>query len=59
VERTVALAFLSPDLVRAIAESRLPRGVHSAALADAPMEWSRQWQPHRGLTRSATLWGAV
>jgi hypothetical protein len=52
VERTIALAFLSPDLVRAIAESRLPRGVHSAALADAPMEWSQQWQM-LGLGQSA------
>jgi hypothetical protein len=44
VERTIALAFLAPDLVKAIAEGRLPRGVNATPLADAPIEWSRQWQ---------------
>jgi hypothetical protein len=44
VERTIALAFLAPDLVAAIAEGRLPRGVNATALADAPIEWSKQWQ---------------
>ncbi len=44
VERTIALAFLAPDLVEAIAEGRLPRGVNATALADAPIEWSKQWQ---------------
>jgi hypothetical protein len=44
VERTIALAFLAPDLVKAIAQGRLPRGVNATALADASSEWSKQWQ---------------
>ena len=37
-------AFLAPDLVKAIADGRLPRGVTAKALADAPMLWSAQWR---------------
>jgi site-specific DNA recombinase len=44
VERAIASAFLSPEIVKAAAEGRLPLGVNARALADAPMEWSRQWQ---------------
>ena len=44
VERCIANAFLSPQIVKAAAEGRLPRGVTTRALADAPAEWSRQWQ---------------
>ncbi|MDB5596093.1 MAG: recombinase family protein [Hyphomicrobiales bacterium] len=44
VERMIASAFLSPQIVKAAAEGRLPRGVNARALADAPIEWSRQWQ---------------
>ena len=43
-ERILALAFLSPDLVKAAAEARLPVGVNSKALATAPPEWSQQWR---------------
>jgi DNA invertase Pin-like site-specific DNA recombinase len=43
IERAIAYAFLSPDLVKAIAEGRLPRGASASVLADAPMEWSQQW----------------
>jgi site-specific DNA recombinase len=44
VERAIASAFLAPAIVKAAAEGRLPLGVNARALADAPMEWSRQWQ---------------
>jgi site-specific DNA recombinase len=44
VERTIASAFLSPQIVKAATEGRLPRGVNATALSDAPIEWSRQLQ---------------
>jgi site-specific DNA recombinase len=44
LERMIDYAFLAPDLVKAIAEGRLPRGVSAKALADAPMLWSAQWR---------------
>ena len=39
---TISLAFLSPTLVMAAVEGRLPRGIGVARLRDAPAEWSRQ-----------------
>ena len=44
VERTISLAFLAPDLVRAAVEGRLPRGVGVSRLVDPPLEWQRQWR---------------
>ncbi|MGA0530344.1 hypothetical protein [Hansschlegelia sp. KR7-227] len=44
VERMIDYAFIAPDLVKAIAEGRLPRGVSAKALAEAPMLWSAQWR---------------
>jgi site-specific DNA recombinase len=44
VERTIASAFLSPAIIKAAAEGRLPRGMNAKALSDAPIEWSRQLQ---------------
>ena len=44
VERMIDYAFLAPDLVKAIADGRLPRGVTAKALADTPMLWSAQWR---------------
>lgn len=44
VERMIDYAFLAPDLVKAIADGRLPRGVSARALSDAPMLWSDQWR---------------
>ena len=41
---TISLAFLSPDLVKAAIEGRLPRGMGVARLADLSPEWSRQHQ---------------
>ncbi|MFD1702618.1 recombinase family protein [Methylopila henanensis] len=43
-ERMIGYAFLAPDIVTAIAEGRLPRGVTASALAEAPMLWSEQWR---------------
>jgi len=44
VERTISLAFLAPDLVRAAVEGRLPRGVGVSRLIDPPLKWQRQWR---------------
>jgi site-specific DNA recombinase len=44
VERTIATAFLSPQIVKAAADGTLPRGANAKALTDAPMEWSQQWR---------------
>lgn len=42
IERTMANAFLAPQIVKAACEGRLPRGVNAKALTDAPAEWSAQ-----------------
>lgn len=42
VNMTISLAFLSPALVKAAIEGRLPRGVGVTRLCDMPPEWSRQ-----------------
>ena len=42
VNMTISLAFLSPTLVSAAIDGRLPRGIGIARLRDAPAEWSRQ-----------------
>jgi site-specific DNA recombinase len=42
VNMTISLTFISPDLVKAAIEGRLPRGVGVARLFDLPAEWSRQ-----------------
>jgi hypothetical protein len=42
VNMTISLAFLSPALVKAALDGRLPRGVGVARLCDMPAEWSRQ-----------------
>jgi site-specific DNA recombinase len=46
VNMTISLAFLSPPLVKAALEGRLPRGVGVTRLCDMPPEWSHQ---HRAL----------
>jgi DNA invertase Pin-like site-specific DNA recombinase len=46
VRMTLSLAFLSPVIVRAIIEGRLPRGIGSSHLAELPASWSEQ---HRAL----------
>jgi site-specific DNA recombinase len=40
---TISLAFLSPVLVKAALDGRLPRGVGVTRLCDMPAEWSRQY----------------
>jgi site-specific DNA recombinase len=42
--RTISLAFLAPDLVRAAVEGRLPRGLGVERFRDAPAEWSEQFE---------------
>ena len=44
VNMTISLAFLSPTLVKAALEGRLPRGVGVTRLCDMPVEWPRQHQ---------------
>ena len=43
VENTIPLAFLAPDIVRAVVDARLPRGVNTKSIANPAPEWSRQW----------------
>lgn len=42
VNMTLSLAFLSPILVKAVVEGRLPRGIGVEQLRDLPSEWDRQ-----------------
>jgi site-specific DNA recombinase len=42
VNRTITLAFLTPTLVQAAVDGRLPRGIGVATLRDLPAEWIRQ-----------------
>ena len=43
IRRTLSLAFLSPALVKAANDGRLPRGFGVKRLMDLPMAWSDQW----------------
>jgi site-specific DNA recombinase len=44
VNMTISLAFLTPNLVKAAIDGRLPHGTGVARLSDMPAEWSRQHQ---------------
>ena len=44
IAKTIALAFLAPDLVRAVIEARVPRGLSTKRIAEPELEWSRQWE---------------
>jgi len=44
VTMTISLAFLSPALVKAALDGKLPRGIGVTRLCDMPAEWSRQHQ---------------
>jgi DNA invertase Pin-like site-specific DNA recombinase len=44
VNRTITLAFITPRLVQAAVDGRLPRGVGVATLRDFPAEWTRQYE---------------
>ena len=43
IRMTLSLAFVSPVLVEAAMEGRLPRGFSVKRLTDLPMLWSEQW----------------
>ena len=43
IRMTLSLAFLSPALVKAGIEGRLPRGFGARRLMDLPIAWSNQW----------------
>ena len=43
IRMTLSMAFLSPDLVKAAIDGRLPRGFGLTRLIDLPMMWSDQW----------------
>ena len=43
VENTMPLSSLAPDIVRAVVDARLPRGVNTKSIANPALEWSRQW----------------
>ena len=40
----LSLAFLAPDLVKAIVDNRMPRGVGLTSLVDLPSVWGKQWK---------------
>ncbi len=42
IRMTLSLAFLSPEIVRAIVAGRLPRGIGLTSLADLPASWAEQ-----------------
>ena len=42
VTMLLSLAFLAPNLVRAIVDNRMPRGIGVTQLMDLPCEWSQQ-----------------
>ena len=44
VAETIPMAFLAPDLVRAVIEARLPRGLSMKRTAAPELEWSPQWE---------------
>ena len=44
INLTLSLAFLGPQLVRAAAEGRLPRGVNIERLRDPDPNWTRQFE---------------
>ena len=44
INKTISLAFLSPELVKAAIAGKLPDGMGVARLFDLPAEWSRQRQ---------------
>ncbi len=43
IRMTLSLTFLSPVLVKAAIDGRLPRGFGLKRLMDLPMTWSDQW----------------
>jgi len=44
IRMTLSLAFLAPDIVKAVIEARLPRGYGLKRLVDLPIAWQDQWR---------------
>ncbi|HZZ24987.1 MAG TPA: recombinase family protein [Roseiarcus sp.] len=44
VRMTLSLALLAPDIVQAVIDGRLPRGVGLKRLIDLPVAWPDQWR---------------
>ena len=44
INLTLSLAFLSPQLVKAAVEGRLPRGINIERLRDPDPDWATQFQ---------------
>ena len=44
VANNIPLAFLAPDVVRAIIDAHLPRGISARRIAQPELEWARQWE---------------
>jgi site-specific DNA recombinase len=44
IRMTLSLAFLAPDIVKAVVDGRLPRGVGLKRLVDLPIAWPDQWR---------------
>src|SRR5215208_4641629 len=44
VANAIPLAFLAPEVVRAIVGARLPRGISARRIAQPELEWARQWE---------------
>jgi DNA invertase Pin-like site-specific DNA recombinase len=44
VANAIPLAFLGPDVVRAIVDARLPRGISARRIAQPELEWACQWE---------------
>jgi hypothetical protein len=42
IRMTLSLAFLAPEIIRAVAEGTLPRGIGMSRLVDMPMDWAEQ-----------------
>ena len=37
-------AISQPDLVRAVIDARLPRGISARRIAEPALEWAKQWE---------------
>jgi hypothetical protein len=46
INLTLSLAFLAPQLVKAAAEGRLPRGINIERLRDPDPNWTKQFKDH-------------
>ena len=44
IRMTLSLTFLSPEIVKAAVQGRLPRGFGLKRLVDLPTAWPDQWR---------------